>query len=375
LRSPAVLVICIAAFAAGALAAESAARTPTTLVTSKGRIHAFAQDGGRIAWAAGRCATVRIKTLRTGRKQAVGSLAFHNAFLSDPCSVARLVSPSIELALAGTRALWEFIIDVRCVEFTAQVRTGALRERQRILERLEFGCGGGWFENAGDGSTLVYFNTSVDYIYDEACEERGECRFRVDAGSVARVSSGLRVRVPRIPPLAALAVSGDRIAVVPADRRAFDTPSVEAALNGPVQIRDPKNGLLLRSFAPAGAVKAVALSGRRLGVLVADTADAKRIERYDIGAGVLLGSTLVSPEVEAELAIAGRRILYRVGRAIYVMDVDTGVSSLIATANADPIGLSIEGRRVAWAENAASQAGIRGRIRAVRLPTVAIARR
>jgi hypothetical protein len=83
-------------------------------------------------------------------------------------------------------------------------------------------------------------------------------------------------------------------------------------------------------------------------------------ERYDARTDVLEQSIPV-PRGTAELDVDGQTIVYRFGRSIYVM-APSGLYR--PKASGKPIGLSVEGRRIAWAENV----GKRRRIRAVTLP-------
>jgi hypothetical protein len=68
----------------------------------------------------------------------------------------------------------------------------------------------------------------------------------------------------------------------------------------------------------------------------------------------------VQPETADIIDIAATRIVYHVGRKIFLLDGVTGKTSLLAVSHEPPVGLSIDGRRVAWAENV--------RIRAITLP-------
>ena len=61
------------------------------------------------------------------------------------------------------------------------------------------------------------------------------------------------------------------------------------------------------------------------------------------------------------------RIVYRVGLSIRAISAATGASSVLASAKAEPVGLSIEGTRVAWAENLIREGTTRGRIQAIDL--------
>jgi Tol biopolymer transport system component len=64
-----------------------------------------------------------------------------------------------------------------------------------------------------------------------------------------------------------------------------------------------------------------------------------------------------------ELSISGTTLTFSRGPAVYTLDARSGAPKLIAFASGPPIGLSISGHRVAWAE--ATPTG--GRIRAVTL--------
>jgi hypothetical protein len=60
-----------------------------------------------------------------------------------------------------------------------------------------------------------------------------------------------------------------------------------------------------------------------------------------------------------ELAASGTRLILRVGRTIYSLDARNGSPRVVAHAAKNPIGLSIAGRRVAWAENVGRGARVR----------------
>jgi hypothetical protein len=68
------------------------------------------------------------------------------------------------------------------------------------------------------------------------------------------------------------------------------------------------------------------------------------------------------------LSASGDRLVYAVSRTIRVLDLRTGRTSRAAVAAATPVGLSLSGRRVAWAENLRRGSFFRGRVRAVTLP-------
>jgi hypothetical protein len=64
----------------------------------------------------------------------------------------------------------------------------------------------------------------------------------------------------------------------------------------------------------------------------------------------------------SEVSVAKAGVVYRVGAKIYL--VGTGKPMLVWKASSTPIGLSIEGRRIGWAENVKG----RGRVITLTLP-------
>ena len=127
-----------------------------------------------------------------------------------------------------------------------------------------------------------------------------------------------------------------------------------------VTVRSASDGASSSSVNVIGNAQALALSPSILAALIRTSSGAHielrkplEVEPY---------RTLSVPRAIApELTASGRRVVYRTGRTIRMIDAASGRVSVIATAVGNPIGLSIEGHRVAWAENV----GSRGRIRAV----------
>jgi hypothetical protein len=74
--------------------------------------------------------------------------------------------------------------------------------------------------------------------------------------------------------------------------------------------------------------------------------------------------------VTGELSISGTTLVFCRGPSIYTVDVRGGTPKFVASANGTPVGLSINGRRIAWAEpihGTEGAAGTGGRVRAVTL--------
>ena len=83
-----------------------------------------------------------------------------------------------------------------------------------------------------------------------------------------------------------------------------------------MEIRNATSGSLIASFTPAGTIKALALDGGLVAVLLEGPGGGKRIERYNAGTGAFIASTSISRAAAAELDIAGNRIVFRTGRQI-----------------------------------------------------------
>ena len=96
---------------------------------------------------------------------------------------------------------------------------------------------------------------------------------------------------------------------------------------------------------------AVALSGPTL-VL----ATAAGFEVHDVASGRLLRTIHASG---GSASLSGRRLVFVSGRAIKLADTSSGAVSTLATVPSQPIGLSIKGSRVTWAESGARTARIR----------------
>jgi hypothetical protein len=131
-----------------------------------------------------------------------------------------------------------------------------------------------------------------------------------------------------------------------------------------VTIRHATSGAVLATLDPIGRARAVALSANIATVLVEDGFRNKRLERYDATTGGLIGSTPVPSSVEHDLDAGSHWVLFQLGRELHVLDTQTGGATLVATAARTPVDASMEGNRIAWAENAAGG----GVVRALTLP-------
>jgi hypothetical protein len=132
------------------------------------------------------------------------------------------------IALGGTRAVWGGFEDC-CNGGYGSVTTGAPGTKPKELDSLGqtyHGTDGDFLTGvAGDGKTLVYAVVTVEVVrnfdgcYSAVSAPRPQnCDFKVTEWKVKRVGGGHAARVPNAPPSALIAVSGGRLALVPADR-------------------------------------------------------------------------------------------------------------------------------------------------------------
>jgi Tol biopolymer transport system component len=128
-----------------------------------------------------------------------------------------------------------------------------------------------------------------------------------------------------------------------------------------VEIRNTFNGAVRARFPLDGKPLAIALSAARIAVLV-EQGRTKRIE-LRARAGNLERSVTVPAATQAELSMAGKWVVFRTGKTIRLVNARTGRATALAVAREIPVGLSIEGPRVAWAEQTTPS-----RIRAILLP-------
>jgi hypothetical protein len=327
--------------------ASAGAAPPRPLVSMRGTLWGVAQDGGRIAWTSGGCYAVHIRSLASNRQARIGD--------ARPVECGPVDTP--DLALAGRRALWTLTQAGNNVY--TEVMTGRAGTRPRRLEEVigaSAGSDGDYVTDvAGDAPTLVYSVITMSFL--DTCIDPGEpCDYFVDGGRVRRVVGRSTRRVPGLPPALNLAASGRRIALVVA---AHETPDGYPRPSGAVEVRDAVSGAALSRVTVAGAPSQVAL-GATYEVVLARTASGERLLRYRWSDGALLGSTAV-PRNATNLGIAGRRIVLSSGRAIRLVDAATGAVRTVARARSNPIGVSIEGRRLVWGE----RLGRRSRIVAV----------
>ena len=365
LAAPGVLIVLSAPASSARPAAQPELRN---LVRTFGGIRAFAQEGNTVAWAASQVDRwrVRAKDLATGKTVVMGDAGGYRLWLDPPT-----------LAVAGGRVIWSkswfgtrMYVDLRTAT-VAQESGRRYVSPDWLLETSQGGeCGDdGYFAGAaGDGPTLVWAWSVYSPPGPWPCEVTGWER-QVIGGGIVKVTPplphwpvGAPSPIPGIPVASPMysdegrqvqsrqvAVSQGRIAVLPSPTvipSQFGWPYPTPSENGPVEVHTVDGALVYRLF-PTGTVRQIALSWPELAVLVQRHDGSQAIERY--GADGSLESTTVVARTATDVSIGSGGIVYRDGRSIYA--IRGSKAALLWRARATPIGLSIEGRRVAWAVN------------------------
>jgi len=259
------------------------------------------------------------------------------------------------IAIAGTRAVWS---ELTFGNFTyAYVLTRAAGERAGV-KQIDYLVhqndeDGEWLISmAGDGATLAYGDLVVS---GKTLPDDTDVYF-ADKGTLRRVLGRTRRIVQAQGPPLKVAVAGGRVAVVYADRAEHQLAVLRAAQT--VRVLD-LSGHTVSTITTGLRPRAVAITPPYVALLLGNRI---ALYRYDTPVGMpghISDPHFTGPDLDA----AGTLVVGRSGRQIWLYDIASGASRRIATAASTPIGLSIEGDMVAWAENVRSG----GRIRAVQV--------
>jgi Tol biopolymer transport system component len=121
----------------------------------------------------------------------------------------------------------------------------------------------------------------------------------------------------------------------------------------PILVRS-RGGRPLATIDPGGEAVSLAVTRELTAALV--RGNTWRLEIYSPKRRIV---NLGKQRITSTLAASGRSVVFRAGRGIYVIHARSGRLRLVARAAGTPIGLSIVGRRIAWAENARGGARVR----------------
>jgi hypothetical protein len=342
-----------------------AATTPRveTLNTVRGHVAAFTQDGDVVAWltpgSGTRCNDVTVASVANPIKV---RLPQQGSAQNVTC-MWRIGTTPVNLALAGTNAAWTLHQDSPIpFDWLLGASVGNRKERRfQELAHTKRGVGIWLGGVSGDKSTLVYGIANVDYVDEAGClSGNGSCELDTAGGGVYRLSGR---QLPKLIPgtdaagAVAVAASDGAVAYVPSASVAKDgRPSAGADL--PIEVVDAASGASIAHVVPQGVPLAIALTPTYLTTLER-TASGLRIAWYDRATGVARGSTAVPAATSPELSATDAAAVFHVGRSVRSVAPGSAKPRALARAAAPPVGLSIEGRRVAWAENLKSTARIR----------------
>ena len=271
-------------------------------------IASFAYDDGRAAWLRRGCERVHVRTLATGRARSFAT--------SGTCeSVGRIVG------LTGGRAYW-----TRRIADGTRLLSAALSDPVvRLLALYPFDGSDGDVPGAHAGDEGVFALGGTTWIGGSATSGWFQRFVWRDARNTCPA-----------PARASLAVAG---------------PLVAAADDVTAEVRDGQTCALLATVSTAGTIRALALGNGVLALLVEGVEGARRISRFDVDGGALLGRSAVPAATADRLDLARGRVAYHVENAIRVLDLATGTSRTAWKPARAPVGLSLEGRTLAWAEN------------------------
>ena len=339
---------------ATSLAVPAAGAKPATarnLLVTKTPIRVFAQDSSHFAWVDRKW---RLEAHKLGSRAKTVLVGTARPYVGG----SDAVTP--QLALAGSRVAWTRNGGGNDFETAVFARQAAGKTKARIVfntaaDRDER-TGTYFGALAAGGSTLAF--TAVDY----ECVDLNDCSKL--AAKPSRVGGAFRVvgtsreaQVPNAPGSLELALSAGRIALLSAPRQLSATEIKDVSspsLGRPgsrVEIRNATTGDLVSAFTPAGTIRALALTGSVAAVVDDLDNGTRQIERYSATTGALLGST-GNVAAGSTLSAAGNTFVYAAtGEKIEAMDATTGALRQLAVSPAPPIGLSIVGKRVAWAVN------------------------
>jgi hypothetical protein len=337
-------------------------RPQTVWGPHRGTIAAFAQDGPMLSWftpGGNGCNSVRVSSLSSGIELVLPAQTVKNV----TCRFVRSRREPVGLAVARDtgRVVWTLPL-ASPLQLDYLLGAGVVQQVERRYHELAHSARGvgQWLGGiAGDARTLAYATTTVDYADEAGClAGTSPCTLIRAGGGVFRLRGrGLSVHVPHTAPAVALAVSGNAIAYVPAGRIG-ENGHPRASARVPIEIVRAGDGSRISSVVPRGVPLAIALS-RHLLAALERTPLGLRLAWYDRASGRPRGSIPVPRETTPSLSATDRLIVFRVGRSIREVVTATTRLRLLARAASEPVGLSIDGNRVAWAENLRGGARIR----------------
>ena len=358
------LVAVVAALASVVSPAATRAQPQTVWVSQPhGTIAAFAQDGSEMAWFAPggrRCNLVHLRSTTAPVEVELPSQSAHNV----TCRFVRSRHEPVQLAVAekSGNVLWTLPLQSPlALDYVLGAGVAPTQRAEvRLLEAAHTGKGvGQWLGGiSGDGATLAFAVTSVGWTDESGCLAGiAPCTLVKSGGGVYVVRGRSRVHVRGTSAAVEVATSGDRIAYVPTGLIGTGgEPRPSADL--PIDIVATATGTRIASVVPQGVPLAIALSARVLATLE-QTPLGMRLAWYDAATGRVRGAVPVPKATAPALTANDRLVVFHVGRSLRAVNVATHHVRVLARTPATPVGVSLEGSRLAWAENLPRYARIR----------------
>jgi hypothetical protein len=125
-----------------------------------------------------------------------------------------------------------------------------------------------------------------------------------------------------------------------------------------IPVRSADRGALLARIEPQGLPVGIALAPHVLALIERGNGRTD-VDWYDPASGDQLGSVRVPRSTGTHLSATDKVIVYRVGRVVHAIDVETAQTRTLLTAPTTPIGLTLDGGRLFWAENVRGKGRIR----------------
>jgi hypothetical protein len=311
------------------------ASPPHLVTTVPGLVHAVRLEGATIGWTHGSCYAITVllagRFVRLGEASATGCTNETPPFFAVGSS-----GDAIWVAKEFGNIAYQYV------------------NTPTYYEEIDADAGDPYGDNvtgvAATGSTVVFSVLRVDASL--GCTDSGlsgPCIANVSPNSyVARVVGRKRIKLAGIPPPLAITGREGRLAVVVA---ATDLVGEHVVQSGDVDVLTLPGGRKLGGVHVDGPIDAVAVSRDVLAVRSGAT-----LYRFGVQ-GRLFGETAI-PTGVSSLSASGTRIVFAAGRVIRLLDARTGHARIIAVAQAPPLGVSISGNRIVWAERGPHQSRI-----------------
>lgn len=337
-------------------AAAAATSRPFTLRTSATPVAAVTQDGGEVGWLAdggSKCNLVYVMTpkgTRTFPKPAPKSMTCRWDLSSG--------RPRLALAAASTAVAWT--LHKNGSTSVDYVMTAKIGGKEAQVDRLAHDSDGtGWWlgDLAGGGTTLAYSSVDVEYVDKLGCLSGGSCKKMIAGGGIKLVSGSSSSALAGAGPALDLAVASNRIAYIAATTVAKNGSPAPNAVT-PVQVVDAHTGTPVIQAAPDGTPLAIALSPHILAVLTRK-GSGDRLTWYDAATGVKLAGIAVPRATVPQIGATDTTIVYRVGRELRGVTLAKRHAANLSRVAASFLGLSVQGKRAVWAENAGKTSAIR----------------